>query len=68
MKTLMITLASLILLTNCAGGKISKISLGMKCTKPDANNLSESSFIWFVSSDALPNFNKRINKKNCLDS
>jgi|TARA_B100001540_G_C15779713_1_gene630417 hypothetical protein len=68
MKTLMITLASLILLTNCAGGKISKISLGKKCTIADSKQLQESSYIWFVSSDALPNFDKRINKKNCLDS
>jgi uroporphyrinogen-III synthase len=67
MKTLMI-LASLILLTNCAGGGISKISLGKKCTEADAKQLQESSYVWFVSSDAVSNFDKRINKKNCLDS
>ena len=68
MKTLMITLASLILLTNCTGGSIAKVKFGKKCTVADSKQLQESSYVWFVSSDALPNFEKRINKKNCLDS
>ena len=67
MKTLMI-LASLILLTNCTGGSIAKVKFGKKCTVADSKQLQESSYDWFVSSDALPNFEKRINKKNCLDS
>jgi len=67
MKTLMI-LTSLILLTNCTGGGIAKVKFGKKCTVADSKQLQESSYVWFVSSDALPNFNKRINKKNCLDS
>ena len=67
MKTLMI-LASLILLTNCTGGSIAKVKFGKKCTVADSRQLQESSYVWFVSSDALPNFEKRINKKNCLDS
>ena len=67
MKTLMI-LASLILLTNCTGGSIAKVKFGKKCTVADSKQLQESSYVWFVSSDALPNFEKRIDKKNCLDS
>ena len=67
MKTLMIV-ASLILLTNCTGGSIAKVKFGKKCTVADSKQLQESSYVWFVSSDALPNFEKRINKKNCLDS
>ena len=61
-------LTSLILLTNCTGGGIAKVKFGKKCTVADSKQLQESSYVWFVSSDALPNFNKRINKKNCLDS
>ena len=68
MKTLMITLASLILLTNCTGGSIAKVKFGKKCTVADSRQLQESSYVWFVSSEALSNFDKRINKKNCLDS
>tara|TARA_B100001540_G_scaffold201177_1_gene177169 strand:+ start:233 stop:436 length:204 start_codon:yes stop_codon:yes gene_type:complete len=67
MKTLMI-LASLILLTNCTGGSIAKVKFGKKCTAADSKQIQESSYVWFVSSDALPNFDKRINKKNCLNS
>ena len=61
-------LTSLILLTNCTGGSIAKVKFGKKCTVADSKQLQESSYVWFVSSDALPNFEKRINKKNCLDS
>ena len=67
MKTLMI-LASLILLTNCTGGSIAKVKFGKKCTVADSSQLQESSYVWFVSSEALSNFDKRINKKNCLNS
>ena len=68
MKTLMI-LASLILLTNCAnGGGLAKVKFGKRCTVADTRQLQESSYVWFVSSEALSNFDKRINKKNCLDS
>ena len=61
-------LTSLILLTNCTGGSMAKMKFGKRCTIADSKQLQESSYVWFVSSDALPNFEKRINKKNCLDS
>ena len=67
MKTLMI-LASLILLTNCTGGSIAKVKFGKKCTVADSKQIQESSFIWFVSKEALNDFDKRINKKHCLNS
>ena len=65
MKTLSI-IALLFLLTNCAGGKTSKIFFGEKCTKADAKQVQESSVIWFVSKDSLDTFHERVNKENCL--
>ena len=55
-----------LLLTGCAGGNVAKIKLGKKCTVADNNKL-QTSFIWFISK-ALKDFDKRINKKNCLNS
>ncbi len=67
MKTIL-TLSLLIFLTNCAGGNMSKVYFGKKCTQADASKFQESSYVWFVSSDAQSDFNKRINKKNCFKS
>jgi hypothetical protein len=67
MKILSI-ISLLILLTNCAGGNIAKVKIGKRCTTADANQLQESSYIWVISKDAEKNFNKRINKSNCLNS
>ena len=61
-------LASLVLLTNCSNGSIAKVKFGKKCTVADTKQIQESSYVWFVSSEALTNFDKRINKKNCLNS
>jgi|TARA_B110001452_G_scaffold263913_1_gene266080 uroporphyrinogen-III synthase len=65
MKTLTI-LSLLILLTNCAGGNVAKIKFGKKCTVANSKQLQEASYVWFVSKEALHNFDKRINKTNCL--
>ena len=65
MKTLSI-ISLLLLLTNCSSGSIAKI--GKRCTVADVNRLQESSYIWIVSKEAQTDFNKRINKSNCLDS
>ena len=62
------TLILTLLLTNCVGGNVSQIKFGKKCTVADNNQLQESSYIWFVSEDALKDFDKRINKNNCLNS
>jgi|TARA_B110000285_G_C14754192_1_gene436570 hypothetical protein len=57
----------LILVTSCAGGNVSQIKLGKKCTAADSKQLQEASYIWFVSEEASENFSKRINKSNCLN-
>ena len=68
MKILSIA-ALLLMLTNCAGGNVAKqIKLGKKCTVANSKQIQESSFIWFVSKEALDDFDKRINKKHCLNS
>jgi hypothetical protein len=67
MKTLSI-ISLLLLLTNCAGSNIAKMKIGKRCTVSDINQLQESSYVWFVSKDAVKDFDKRINKSNCLDS
>ena len=66
MKILSI-LSLLFLITNCAGGK-SAVRFGERCTASDAKQLQEKSYVWFVSKDAAKDFDKRINKANCLDS
>jgi len=67
MKTLSI-ISLLLLLTNCAGSNITKMKIGKRCTVSDTNQLQESSYVWFVSKNAVKDFDKRINKSNCLDS
>ena len=67
MKTLFI-ISLILLLTNCAGGNMAKIKFGKRCTIADARQLQESSYIWLVSKEAQKDFDKRINKSNCLDS
>ena len=57
-----------ILLNGCAGGNVAKVKFGKKCTTLDKNNLQESSYVWVISKDALKDFDKRINKKNCVKS
>ena len=61
-------LSLLLLLTNCASGNMAKFKIGKRCTPADANKLQESSYVWVVSKDAAQDFDKRINKSNCLDS
>jgi uncharacterized lipoprotein YajG len=67
MKTLSI-ISLLLLLTNCAGGNIAKVKIGKRCTVANADQLQESSYVWIVSKDAQKDFDKRINKSNCLNS
>ena len=55
-------------MTNCAGGNIAKVKIGKRCTVADVNQLQESSYVWVVSKEAQKDFDKRINKSNCLDS
>lgn len=58
----------LLLLTNCASGNMAKVKIGKRCTTANADQLQESSYVWFISKEALKDFDKRINKSNCLDS
>ena len=58
----------LLLLTNCAGNNVAKIKIGKRCTASDTNQLQETSYVWLVSKEALQDFDKRINKSNCLNS
>ncbi len=67
MKILYI-LSILLFLTNCAGGNIAKVKIGKRCTVADSSQLQESSYVWVVSKEAQKDFDKRINKSNCLDS
>ena len=67
MKILSI-LSLLFLLTSCAGSNMAKVKFGPRCTASDSNQLQEKSYVWFVSKDAAKDFDKRINKLNCLDS
>ena len=66
MKTLSI-LSLLFLLTNCSSS-LQAVKFGERCTKSDEKQLQEKSYVWFVSKDAAKDFDKRINKTNCLDS
>ena len=65
MKTLSI-ITLLVLLTNCSSGSVAKI--GKRCTVADANQIQDFSYVWIVSKEAQKDFDKRINKSNCLDS
>ena len=67
MKILSI-LSLLLLLTNCAGSDMAKVKIGKRCTASDTNQLQETSYVWFVSKDAVHDFNKRISKANCTKS
>ena len=40
----------------------------LEAEKANSAKLQESSYIWFISKEALKDFNKRINKSNCLNS
>ena len=61
-------LSLLLLLTNCAGGNVAKVKFGKKCTSANSMRLQETSYVWFISKEAIKNFDKRINKSNCLSS
>ena len=63
---ILFTLSLILLLSNCAGGNVAKVKFGKKCTVADSKQLQETSYIWFISKEALDNFDKRINKSNCL--
>mgnify|MGYP005673467741 CR=1 FL=1 len=56
MKTILVIFISL-LLTNCAGGNVAKVKFGKRCTIADTKQLQETSYVWFVSKEALKELN-----------
>ena len=67
MKILYI-MSLLFFLTNCTNGNVAKIKFGARCTVSDAQQMQEKSYVWFVTKEAVKDFDKRINKSNCIDS
>ncbi len=61
-------LSLLFFLTSCAGSNLAKIKFGERCTASNEKQLQEKSYVWFVSKDAANDFDKRINKSNCIGS
>ena len=59
---MIITLLSLIILSNCTSHYV---KLGKKCTKLASDNTYEKSLIWVVDKKNIENFDSKINKENC---
>ena len=57
-----ITLLSLIILTNCT---THSVKLGKKCTKLASDNSYEKSVVWIVDKKNIEAFENKINKENC---
>ena len=68
MKRIFVLAITMLLLANCAGGNVSKIKFGKRCNVADGKGLQEASYVWFVSKEALKDFDQRINKNNCIKS
>ncbi len=53
----------LLFLTNCS---THTVKLGKRCTKLASDNTYEKSLIWVIDKKSLNDFDKKINKENCL--
>ncbi len=62
MKTLFI-LFSFLLLANCSAHSV---KIGKRCTTATADGSFEKSFVWIVDKETVKNFDKKINKANCI--
>ena len=60
---LLIPLMLIIVLTSCS---THSVKLGKKCTKIAVDNTYEKSFVWIINNENLKNFDKKINKENCV--
>jgi len=60
---LLIRLMLIIVLTGCS---THSVKLGKKCTKIAVDNTYEKSFVWIINNENLENFDKKINKENCV--
>ena len=59
---IIITLLSLIILSNCA---THSVKFGKKCTKLAGDNTYQKSMVWIVDEGTGEAFQKNINKENC---
>ena len=62
MKTLFI-LVSFLLLANCSAHSV---KIGKRCTTANADGTFEKSYIWIIDKETVKNFDKKINKANCI--
>jgi len=62
MKTLFI-LVSFLLLANCSAHSV---KVGKRCTSAAADGSFEKSFIWIIDKETIKNFDKKINRANCV--
>ena len=53
----------LLVLTGCS---THSVKLGKKCTKLAEDNTYEKSFVWIINNENLENFDRKINKQNCI--
>ena len=53
----------LLVLTGCS---THSVKLGKKCTKLAKDNTYEKSFVWIINNENLENFDRKINKQNCI--
>tara|TARA_B100001123_G_C15016529_1_gene909740 strand:- start:180 stop:386 length:207 start_codon:yes stop_codon:yes gene_type:complete len=60
---LLLSLLTLILLTNCS---THTVKLGKKCTKVASDNTYEKSYVWIVKNETLKDFKNKITLENCL--
>ncbi len=64
MKLISLTIL-LLFLTNCS---THTVKLGKRCTKLADDNTYEKSLIWLIDKKSLNDFDKKINKENCLNN
>jgi hypothetical protein len=42
------------------------VKLGKRCTSPTADGSFEKSYVWIVDKSTAQNFDKKINRENCI--
>ncbi|MFZ9715207.1 MAG: hypothetical protein ACO3WL_02475 [Pelagibacteraceae bacterium] len=62
MKKLML-LSLFLILANCSAHSV---KVGKRCTTPTADGSFEKSYVWIVDKTTVQNFDKKINKDNCI--
>ena len=59
----LIYLSLFLILTNCSA---QSVKLGKRCTSPTADGSFEKSYVWIVDKSTAQNFDKKINRENCI--